>query len=249
MIINLLDENIKKVGLTHVELYHQSADKKFPRFSEPMDTIVINSVAQYFPSVHYFLNVIDRCVAELKDGGSIFLGDLRSLPLLTLQSTSIELFQMKEDDSLSALKEKVRRRVSAEEELLFHPAIFAQIKERHPSITSIELASKRSQFRNEMAAFRFDVVMHISGKSRRTLNLQSNTCIDASQALLDHDALATILKSGTGPIFVKNIRNARFADDANVAERLTTSSESERYSLKADLTAQRLPNDSYIFEQ
>ncbi len=53
------------------------------------DTVIMNSVAQYFPSLDYFTRVVSEAVAATAPGGRVFLGDLRSLPHLHAFHTGI----------------------------------------------------------------------------------------------------------------------------------------------------------------
>ena len=46
------------------------------------DTVILNSVAQYFPNLAYFERVLAGIGRVLAPGSGILLGDLRSLPLL-----------------------------------------------------------------------------------------------------------------------------------------------------------------------
>src|SRR5207244_9606179 len=46
------------------------------------DTVVLNSVVQYFPGAEYLLRVLERASEAVQSGGRIFVGDVRSLPLL-----------------------------------------------------------------------------------------------------------------------------------------------------------------------
>ncbi|MEE6179827.1 hypothetical protein [Mycobacterium sp. 050134] len=42
-----------------------------------IDLVVLNSVVQYFPSVAYLSDIVDRAFELLPDGGRVFLGDIR----------------------------------------------------------------------------------------------------------------------------------------------------------------------------
>ena len=44
--------------------------------------MVLNWVVQYFPDVQYLLRVLQGAVGVTKDGGKIFIGDVRHLGLL-----------------------------------------------------------------------------------------------------------------------------------------------------------------------
>ncbi|HEX6729355.1 MAG TPA: amino acid adenylation domain-containing protein, partial [Pyrinomonadaceae bacterium] len=68
-------------GLTNVTLSQQHGADLSEFQSGSFDTVVVNSVAQYFPSSGYLLAVLKEAVRIVKPEGSIFLGDLRSLVL------------------------------------------------------------------------------------------------------------------------------------------------------------------------
>ncbi|MBT4987605.1 MAG: amino acid adenylation domain-containing protein, partial [Proteobacteria bacterium] len=235
VMIAALQEDVKFLGLEGVDLYHQAADSPFPEFEKSIDTVVINSVAQYFPSVDYFLAVIECCVAHMQKGGQIFLGDLRMLPLLELQSASVEYFKLDEDGRLEALREFVRRRTGAEEELLFDPAIFAKLQHHSPAISGIELTFKRSEFKNEMSGYRFDVIIHVNRVSVRSNALDSQNVIDAREYPVELEELASHLSSGPDRLLVKGLNNARLWEDANLVERLRTRQEDDAVTTKADI--------------
>src|SRR5690606_15555548 len=42
------------------------------------DTVVLNSIVQYFPTKAYLAEVLDRAVELLTDGGTLFIGDVRN---------------------------------------------------------------------------------------------------------------------------------------------------------------------------
>ena len=46
------------------------------------DTVVLNSVVQYFPNAGYLLDVLGRALGLLAPGGAVFVGDVRHLGLL-----------------------------------------------------------------------------------------------------------------------------------------------------------------------
>ena len=46
--------------------------------SGTFDTIVVNSVSQYFPDVGYLVDVVAAALDLLEPGGSLFVGDVRS---------------------------------------------------------------------------------------------------------------------------------------------------------------------------
>ena len=69
-------------GLEQVKLRCQTADNFDGIDSHAFDTVVLNSIIQYFPSVDYLLEVLKGAINVIGDRGQIFVGDVRSLPLL-----------------------------------------------------------------------------------------------------------------------------------------------------------------------
>jgi SAM-dependent methyltransferase/acyl carrier protein len=125
------------------------------------DGVILNSVVQYFPSVVYLLRVLENAVRATRSGGFVFVGDVRSLPLLEAFHTSVEMFKV--DDSLPPedLQQLVRKRVAEEEELILDPAFFAALKEHLPRVSNVEILPKRARVENEMTRFRYQVVIHV----------------------------------------------------------------------------------------
>jgi aryl carrier-like protein len=91
----------------------------------------------------------------------VFVGDVRSLPLLEAFHTSVEL--AKADDSLppEELQQRVRKRIADEEELILDPAFFTALKEHLPRVSHVEILPKRARVQNEMTRFRYQVVIHV----------------------------------------------------------------------------------------
>ncbi|MBQ1076379.1 amino acid adenylation domain-containing protein [Micromonospora sp. C31] len=129
--------------------------------SAPPDTVVMNSVVQYFPSVEYLLRVLRQAVDVLPDGGHVFLGDLRSLPLSELFHTSVEVHRAPVGLRLGELRQRVRRAVAHEPELCLDPALFREIGARWPRIARVRVLPKRGRQDNELVTFRYDVILTV----------------------------------------------------------------------------------------
>ncbi|HEX2094090.1 MAG TPA: condensation domain-containing protein, partial [Longimicrobiaceae bacterium] len=129
------------------------------------DLVVINSVAQYFPGVEYLLRVLEGAVAVLAPGGTLWVGDVRSLPLLEAFHASVELARAPENLPVATLRERLRRRVTREKELLLDPEFFRALPHRLPRITGVELRLKESRHANEMTRFRYDVLLHVESNA------------------------------------------------------------------------------------
>ena len=81
-------------GLRDARLHCAAAQDLARLPGEQTDTIVMASVIQYFPSEAYLLHTLDRLIAHaLSERGSLFIGDVRSLPLLTVFHASVLRFK------------------------------------------------------------------------------------------------------------------------------------------------------------
>ncbi|HEX9945845.1 MAG TPA: condensation domain-containing protein, partial [Thermoanaerobaculia bacterium] len=128
--------------------------------------VVLNSVAQYFPGVDYLVRVLEgavRTVAARAGGGAVFVGDVRSLPLLEALHTSVELHRAEPSLAVSELRRRVRRRAANEEELVVDPGLFFALAQRLSEIRRVEILLKRGRHHNELTRFRYDVILHIGG--------------------------------------------------------------------------------------
>ncbi|MCV6638057.1 amino acid adenylation domain-containing protein [Candidatus Albibeggiatoa sp. nov. NOAA] len=147
--------------LDHVNLQQAPADDFSAIAKETHDTLVINSVVQHFPSIQYFTNVLAQAVETVKDGGRIFIGDIRSFGLLETYHASVQLYQAHCEINLAELSHRIEKQLVQEEELVVDPAFFVALQAQHPRIQHIEIYPKRGEFFNELTKFRFDVVLHI----------------------------------------------------------------------------------------
>jgi amino acid adenylation domain-containing protein len=144
-----------------VRLLEQAADSFAgipPRY---FDTIVLNSVVQYFPSSSYLLRVIGSAIEAAALNGSVFIGDVRCLPLLEAFHCSVQLHRAPASARSRSIVYNVARHVMEEEELVLDPAFFLDLQHLFPRIGSIEIAPRRGCSRNELTCFRYDVSIHL----------------------------------------------------------------------------------------
>jgi len=155
------------------------------------DTIVINSVAQYFPSAGYLLDVLRRCTALLAPGGRIFVGDVRNLRLLRHFRAAIGSAHT--DDVLAW-----------ENELLLDPDFFASLPELIPGLASVDLRVKRARHHNELSRYRYDAVLHtVPAAAPPAETLRWGTDVS------DLGALRARLAGRPGPLRVTGVPNGR----------------------------------------
>ncbi|HEX3530471.1 MAG TPA: amino acid adenylation domain-containing protein, partial [Thermoanaerobaculia bacterium] len=146
----------------HVELDRRLADDWSGIEPGSFDLVVLNSVVQYFPSVDYLVRVLEGAVAAAAPGGAVFVGDVRSLPLLTAFHAAVELAQAPAERGAAELRSRVRRRFEDEEELVVDPAFFAALARRLPGVRA-RIQLKRGRAANELTRFRYDAVLRLDG--------------------------------------------------------------------------------------
>ncbi|RKT19366.1 amino acid adenylation domain-containing protein [Streptomyces sp. 1114.5] len=133
------------------------------------DTVVLNSVAQYFPSGGYLLRVIERALELVAPGGTVFLGDLRNLRTQRCLQAAIRLAGAEPTDDAGVLRKEIEAAVLAEEELLVDPALFTALPGLLPELADAEVLLRRGGHHNELTRHRYDAVLR-----RRTGGEQSS---------------------------------------------------------------------------
>ena len=153
-------------NLSHVMLRKGIADDFSGFEANQFDTILLNSVIQYFPDIEYLERVIVGALRVLKPEGFLFIGDVRLYDLLEAFHTSVQLHQA--DDALSAgeLKQRVQRHQAQEKELLISPDFFLSLAQEYDSIRHVQVQPKFGQAVNELTRFRYDVILHVGYPAR-----------------------------------------------------------------------------------
>lgn len=124
------------------------------------DTIVVNSVIQYFPGLGHLRTVVDRLLPLLAPGGALFLGDLRNLELSRCLQTGVELADGGTGRDLQAVRRGIARGVELETELMPAPALFAALaREMLPAVRAVDVRIKRGVHHNELTRYRYEAVL------------------------------------------------------------------------------------------
>jgi amino acid adenylation domain-containing protein len=162
----------QKQRLAAVTLLQRQADDLEDLEPEGFDTVILNSVVQYFPSIEYLVRVLERASRTVKPGGFIFLGDVRNLHLLRAFCASVQLYQAPVELPIAELQKRVGKQMSQEEELLIAPEFFLAVKQHLPAVSDVEIRLKRGRHHNEMTLFRYDVILHIGSSPHANGSLQ-----------------------------------------------------------------------------
>ncbi len=190
------------------------------RDRELFDAVVVNSVVQYFPNLDYLMDVLQGAVQSVASGGAVFLGDLRSLPLLEAFHTSIQLYQAPDSLTRGQLWQRVQKNMRQESELLIDPQLFAALRRRIPRISRVEIQLKRGRARNELTCFRYDVVLHVRDQAASKIDC---AWLDWTQQKLTPQLLREILqKTQPEMLGLTAVPNARLHSDIAALTMLTS---------------------------
>jgi SAM-dependent methyltransferase len=227
MVLEAIKRQMHQLGgeWTQVELLERAADDFEGLSADSFDTLVINSAAQYFPSVDYLVNILDKAVRVVKPGGRIFLGDLRSLVLQGPFATSVELFHAPPAMGLSELRERVRKRVRFDEQLVLSPSLFLALRQRWPQVSRVELQPRRGRFDNEMNRYRFNAILHLGAAPTDNVEL-AWTPWPKGNVTLEFLAL-TLRKQQPELLGITNVPNRRVDKDVLAFAELQTRNGSE----------------------
>jgi thioesterase domain-containing protein/SAM-dependent methyltransferase len=152
-------------ALPHVHLLQRLAHDFDGLPAGGFDCIVLNSVVQYFPDTDYLLAVLEGAFARLEPGGTVFVGDVRSLPLLEAFHASVQLARAANTQSAAELRQQAWKEVEKEEELVLDPALFMALRRRLPGLGSVHVLPKRGRFHNELTRYRYDVFLRKDGRA------------------------------------------------------------------------------------
>ncbi len=207
-----------------VELIHGKADE-LAEFPEAFfDTVVINSVAQYFPDIHYFLRVLEKSISLLEYGGTVFLGDLRNFQLLDAFHASVLYSKASAALPCNRLWQRVCRYISQERELFLSPQLFSKLLKEWPRVTRIQIMPKAESTNNELSTFRYDVIVHLDTNVSEycdTIKWLDWNWTSSEDGLL---SLRKILANNPLRLGVRSVPNSRTANAALLVPMLRNSS-------------------------
>lgn len=152
-----------KQNAATTEFIHADALSIRERVDGDFDCVILNSVAQYFPSIEYFEAVLKDAIGLCCDGGQVYVGDIRNADLL-------EYFLLNRNKPFPAemtssqLLAKLGEDVLLEEELLISPRWFEEIGSAHSRVARIRIMKKGDGYDNELSRYRYDVLIDVGNK-------------------------------------------------------------------------------------
>lgn len=151
--IEKLDRAVKARNIGNVKVSRGSATRLEEYRRHRFDTVIMNSVVQYFPGTDYLRSVLESVLRGSCD--SLFIGDVKSLGHRSVFQTSVALHRSngsKPARSCVIKNDHVQaNELSVSEELLEILAGEAY---------GLELQLKREGYFNEMSRYRYDAIFH-----------------------------------------------------------------------------------------
>lgn len=177
-----------------------------------VDTIVINSVVQYFPGLDYLEEVLDKALA-LDCVRHVFVGDVRHHDLLDEHSLSLVDARTPDGETRPDLERlQLADAQSAQvTELLISDAYWTEFAARRDDVTGVSVLPRTGPVANELFDFRYDVIL--SKDPERLHHVGSTGPVEVRDAdLAETDDLWRSLAVGeTGTAVVRGVPNPRTA--------------------------------------
>jgi SAM-dependent methyltransferase len=155
---------LARAGAPRAPLLRREADDFAGIPEGHFDTVILNSVSQYFPGPEYLLRVLRGAVRALAPGGHLFIGDVRSLPLLRAFHATIERQRRPRARTRGEARARVAARMDSEQELLIDPRFFLSLPARLPEVSAGTVLLKRGRRRDELTCFRYDAILRVGGE-------------------------------------------------------------------------------------
>ena len=152
------------------------------------DVVVINSVAQYFPSQTYLSEVVEG-ILQLGSVQTIVFGDIRSYPL---QREFLVTKALHGAGGKEASKRVVRERISemeqAEMELLVEPGFFTSLPDQFPHLVKhVSILPKKMEATNELSCYRYAAILHVSDQTQRGEEQQQQQLASEIREVVDDE--------------------------------------------------------------
>jgi acyl carrier protein len=227
--LNYIRQHLANQELANVTLLQKMATDFEGVETAAFDAVILNSVVQYFPNIDYLVQVLEGAVKATAPGGFIFIGDVRSLPLLAAFHASVQLYQAEPSLAGEQLQQRVQMQIFQETELVIDPEFFSALKHRFPQIGGVEIQLIRGSDRNELTDFRYNAILHIASETARPKSSPKGErraekrldWLDENQNLTVTKVQQILLQNQLDILRIANVPNARVMAAVKAAELLS----------------------------
>jgi len=170
-VVAALEREVRSRGhdWSHVTVAQRDAADMTGVPAGEFDLVILNSVLQFFPGIDYLVGVLRRAAEIVAPGGKIFVGDVRSLPLLEAFHTSVQRHQASCSLPTAVLRQRIDQRIRAEPQLVVDPEFFYALARELPRPVLVRVQLRRGRFRNEMNLFRYDAILDFGAENARNV--------------------------------------------------------------------------------
>ncbi|KAL5364384.1 hypothetical protein BJX96DRAFT_178897 [Aspergillus floccosus] len=190
------------------------------------DLVVVNSVAQYFPSADYLTQLITTLLGSYRSK-TLFFGDMRSYAIYDQFQVTKALHSLGKNASKSSMRKSISESVSAETEFLVDPAFFTSLPQRFPDLVHhVEILPKRMRATNELSCYRYAAVIHTVHQNCQLPihEVEQSQWIDFASTGFSRAALRDVLlrSSKTSVVAVANIPHKKSILERHIVEHLSS---------------------------
>ncbi|UUU25946.1 condensation domain-containing protein [Streptomyces sp. DSM 40750] len=216
-IIAMNERNARKISTGPLSFFTCDAidiDRYAERVREAaVDTVIINSVVQYFPGLDYLEEVLDKVLA-IECVRNVFVGDVRNHDLLDEFSLSLVDAQAPDGEARPDLERLQLANAQSEQvtELLISDAYWTEFAAQRANLAGVSVLPRAGAVANELFDFRYDVIL--SKDPNGLHHVGSAGPVEVRDAdLAETDDLWRSLATGEiGTAIVRGVRNPRTAD-------------------------------------
>ncbi|MEG4066492.1 amino acid adenylation domain-containing protein [Microcoleus sp. Pol11C2] len=227
--LNYIRQHLANQQLANVTLLQKMATDFEGVETAAFDAVILNSVVQYFPTIDYLVQVLEGAVRATALGGFIFIGDVRSLPLLAAFHASVQLYQAEPSLAGEQLQQRVQMQIFQETELVIDPDFFSALKHRFPQIGGVEIQLIRGTYHNELTDFRYNAILHIASETTHPKSSPKGEYaaeklldwLDKNQNLTVTKVQQILLQNQLDVLRIANVPNARVTAAVKAAELLS----------------------------
>ncbi|HJP74822.1 MAG TPA: amino acid adenylation domain-containing protein [Pseudonocardiaceae bacterium] len=173
------------------------------------DTVMLNSVIQYFPGADYLDRVLDDVFELIAPGGRLIVGDVRNAATHRMLLTGVQR-TAHPHAAHDELRSSVEKAVLAERELVVAPEWFTDWARARGFVVDIRI--KTGAAHNELTRHRYEVILQRSAAG--VLDIANVPALAWGGQVAELSELDDL---GAAAIRVTGLPNARLAEEAAVA--------------------------------
>lgn len=204
--VRFINEHLGR--LPNVVCEHRDAHSLPSTMESTFDTVIVNSVVQYFPSIDYLVSFIGWAT-KVVGKGRIYLGDVRNLALLDVFHADITHLRTGASTTGEQFAFQTAKMKSKEQEMIVDPKFFANLPSMFRCISHVDIALRDGRCSNEMSRYRYDVTIHIN---QVEYIISPTREIDWQDEDVDTGSIDLELTGHCYPLRLNNIPNGRLRD-------------------------------------